>query len=202
MAQSGPRGLALITYPVAVWLCLRFFEQRTAIGLIALLLIPLLVWNIIAARKVRFPLIFQGVIVLAILGTAFFTGNELVLRAVPPLIGLSFTLNFLVSILRGKPLIEQFARMQKEDLAHEEVDYCRRATWYWVVVQALVTALVTGAIFLRETWQWLVAAAPASYVILGLGFALEYTYRRFRFREFNDRNPYDRLLRKLMGASP
>ncbi len=200
LASSVPRALALIIYPVAVWASLRLFEQRTAIGIIALLLVPVLAWNVVVGKQYRFPLIFQGTVVLAILATAFLTGSEMVLRSVPPLIGLSFTLNFFLSIVRGKPLVEIFARMQKDDLGTEEVVYCRRATWYWVGVQVLVTALVTAAVFLEETWQWLVVAAPASYAILGAAFCLEYTYRRWRFREFDSKRPWDRVLAWVMGA--
>jgi uncharacterized membrane protein len=200
LARSGPRALALLLYPVAVWACLRLFDTRTAVGVIALLLVPLLVWNAVLSRGLRFPLVFQGAIVVVILATAFFTDNDVVLRAVPALIAASFTANFLVSLARGRPIVEVFARMHKERLSHEEVVYCRRATWYWVGVQAAVTVLVTAAIFLRQTWQWLVVAAPASYALIGLAFAAEYTYRRWRFREFDVSRPWDRLLLRVMGA--
>jgi uncharacterized membrane protein len=201
MATSGPRALAMLLYPIGVWVCLRLFDQHTAIGLIALMLVPLLVWNVIVARGLRFPLLLQGVAIITILGTAYLVNEPLLLRAVPPLIGLSFTLNFFISLLRGQPLVESFARMQKADLSAQEVTYCRRATWYWVLVLALNTLMVTAAIFLKETWQWLVAAAPASYILIGLAFVAEYVYRKHRFREFDMAKPWDRMLHRVMGGA-
>lgn len=201
MASSGPRAIAMLLYPVGVWASLRLFDQRTAIGIIALMLVPLLVWNVIQTRGLRFPLLLQGGAILAILGSAYVVGEPVLLRAVPPLIGLSFTLNFFISLIRGRPLVESFARMQKPELSQEEITYCRRATWYWVGVLALNTVMVTAAIFLRETWHWLVAAAPASYLLIGLAFLVEYLYRKRRFREFDLRKPWDRILRRVMGES-
>jgi uncharacterized membrane protein len=187
-------------YPVCVWICLKAFDQRTAIGIIALLLIPLLVWNAVLARAIRLPLVLQGVAIIAILGAAYLINEPLLLRAVPPLIGLSFTLNFLLSIIRRQPLVESFARMQKPELSPEEVVYCRRATWYWVVVLALNTLMVSGAVFLREIWQWFVTVAPASYALLGLAFVVEYIYRKHRFREFDASKPWDRVLHRVLGG--
>lgn len=191
----------MLLYPVGVWASLRVFDQHTAIGLIALMLVPLLVWNVIVARGLRFPLMLQGIAIVTILGAAYFIDEPVLLRAVPPLIGLSFTLNFFVSLLRGRPLVESFARMQKSDLTQEEVTYCRRATWYWVAVLTANTIMVTAAIFLKQTWQWLVAAAPASYILIGLAFVAEYVFRRYRFREFDLAKPWDRVLHRVLGGA-
>ncbi|MBW2264020.1 MAG: hypothetical protein JRG91_18820 [Deltaproteobacteria bacterium] len=182
-------------------MCLRTFDQHTAIGLIALMLVPLLVWNVIVARGLRFPLALQGTAIISILAVAYFVDEPLLLRTVPPLIGLSFTLNFFISLVRGRPLVESFARMQKPELSPQEVTYCRRATWYWVAVLASNTMMVTAAIFLNQTWQWLVAAAPASYFLIGFAFVSEYVYRKHRFREFDMGKPWDRMLHRLMGGA-
>jgi uncharacterized membrane protein len=190
----------MVLYPVAVWVCLRTLDQRTAIGLIALMLVPLIVWNAVVREGLRFPILLQGAAILTILAVAYFVNQPLLLRSVPPLIGLSFTLNFLVSIPRGTPLVESFARMQKPVLSDEEVVYCRRATWYWVAVLGTNTLMVTGAIFLKEIWQWFVMAAPASYALIGLAFAAEYVYRKHRFREFDLSKPWDRVLSRVMGG--
>lgn len=194
MASAGARAVAMVAYPSIVFLCLHFLEQRVAMGLIAVLLVPLLVWIAASSRGLRFPVVLQGIVVLSILGTAFLVGKPVILRAVPPLIALSFAMNFLVSILRGRPMVETLARMTKPDLPREEVRYCRNATWYWVGVQILLAALVTAAIFLKEIWQWFVVAAPVPYVIMGVAFAAEYVYRKRRFGDLDPSKPWDRLI--------
>ncbi|HKY91731.1 MAG TPA: hypothetical protein VJM11_11860 [Nevskiaceae bacterium] len=87
------------------------------------------------------------------------------------------------SLRRGRePLITRMARATRTELPADLERYSRQVTVLWVVVLAAQVALAAGlALFASaETWSWYTNVA--SYVVIGAVFAIEYGWRRWRFR--------------------
>lgn len=130
------------------------------------------------------------------------TGEPRMLLLLPSLSQLAFAGVFLGS-LRGTPLVEHFARMQKPELRPEQVRYCRTVTWVWGIV--LTVAAVAGLAL--AAWAplavWTAFTAVGSYVLVGVVSTVEWLVRKIRFREYGSW-PLDRLLASIFPppASP
>ena len=102
--------------------------------------------------------------------------------ALPVLISAALLVTFSVSLVRGMPMIERFARMQNPDLPPDHAVHCRQVTWVWCgffVINGAIAAFlaVRGPLELWTLYSGLIA-----YVLMGVLFAIEYIVRRFRFR--------------------
>ncbi len=145
-------------------------------------------------RQVSIPVLIQTVSTLAMIGGAAITGSQIMLRFTPFGISLVFFAQFAMS-LRSTPIIERFARLKRPDLPPDHVKYCRWLTRMWLLIFIGNSALVFSAAFVEPHWLWAMMVGPASYFYLGTFLAGEYIYRKWRFRDFNQKNPADRALR-------
>lgn len=124
------------------------------------------------------------------------TGEPRALLVLPSLSQAAFAGVFLAS-LRGVPLVEHFARMQKTSLRPEEVRYCRRVTIVWGVTLSAAALFGLALAAWAPIEIWTAFTAVGNYVLVGALFAIEYVYRKYRFREYGSM-PVDRILSKLM----
>ncbi len=142
------------------------------------------------AVALRLPLI---ALVFAVLGWALDDGVWLMI--LPSATQATFGLAFLRS-LKTTPMIETFARMVKPELGPGELSHCRQWTRVWGVY---LLALAAVGLVLAE-WAsleiWTAYVGVASYVLVGLLFAVEYVVRKLRFREYGS-NPLDWVLSRL-----
>lgn len=165
----------------------------------ALKAIPVLVQARPAQRlaALRLPAVAAGSALAGIV-----TGEPRMLLLLPSLSQLAFAGVFLGS-LRGTPLVEHFARMQKPELRPEQVRYCRTVTWVWGIV--LAVAAVGGLAL--AAWAplavWTAFTAVGSYALVGVVSTIEWLVRKIRFREYGSW-PLDRLLASIFppSASP
>lgn len=123
------------------------------------------------------------------------TGEPRALLVLPSLSQAGFASVFLSS-LRGMPLVEHFARMQKPDLTPEQVRYCRSVTTVWGVVLGLAAVIGLALAAWAPIAIWTAFTAVGSYVLVAVVFSTEYVVRKIRFREYG-RMPVDRALAKL-----
>lgn len=135
-----------------------------------------------------------AVAVLTVL-TGVLTGEARALLVLPSLSQAAFAGVFLGS-LRGTPLVEHFARMQKSALSAAEVRYCRAVTVVWGVSLSMAALAGLALAAWAPIAVWTAFTGVGSYVLVGLVFTVEYTVRKIRFREYGSM-PVDRVLSKV-----
>ncbi|CAN5208913.1 hypothetical protein BH11MYX1_BH11MYX1_53540 [soil metagenome] len=142
------------------------------------------------ATALRLPLI---ALVFAVLGWAL--DNGVWLMILPSATQATFGLAFLRS-LETTPMIETFARMVKPELAPSECAHCRQWTRVWGIYLLVLAAIGLALAEWASLKTWTAYVGIASYVLVGLLFAVEYIVRKLRFREYG-RNPLDWVLARL-----
>lgn len=197
--RNGVTDMAVfVLYPVIVFAGLRTVGVRTTALLLFLLLGRRFISLIVSSRSTTVPVLIQSAVIAAIQGAAAATGSELALRASPFLISLTFVAHFALS-LRGTPLVETFARLNRPDLPDDHVSYCRRVTGAWIAVLSVNSLLLLVAMLVQDETTWAILVGPVSYCILGVTFAVEYAYRKRRFQEFRRDSLIDRLLKPFLS---
>lgn len=202
---AGPRVRKLLAvantilavgYPAAVYFGLLHLSPRGVGGLLLALLVPGLLLRFRQARRedvlvvLRLPL----AVVALVAASAIFDDPRFVL-ALPVLINLALLAGF-ASSLRSTPMIERFARMQKPDLAPEQVRYCRHVTQVWIAFFAVNALVSAGLAVFASLKLWALYTGLIAYVLIGVLGASEYIVRKARFREYGT-GLHDRLLARV-----
>jgi uncharacterized membrane protein len=151
-----------------------------------------------AKREQRWAALRLPLVALVSAAVGVFTGEARALLLLPSLSQAAFAGVFLSS-LRGMPLVEHFARMQKAHLAPEEIRYCRTVTIVWGVILSTAALVGLGLAAWGAIAVWTAFTAVGSYVLVGVVFGVEYVVRKIRFREYGSM-PVDRILSKLFPA--
>ena len=103
---------------------------------------------------------------------------------IPAIINLGLLLSFGSTLFFGPPLIETFARRQVDKLSDEELLYCRKLTLLWSVF-FLLNGTVSVITALKKNMEyWVIYNGFISYMLIGLFFSVEMTYRYWRFRNY------------------
>jgi uncharacterized membrane protein len=114
----------------------------------------------------------------------------------PALVSFALLAVFTRSLVKGQPMVERFARLQVDDPTDAEIRYCRRVTIVWCaffLVNALAAAWLAVA---GDLEIWTLYTGFLSYVLVGVLFASEFTYRHWRFRRYLGA-PTDPLFRRV-----
>ncbi len=143
------------------------------------------------------PVVIAGII----------SNSELLFLLLPGCVTVALAGVFIYSLVNPPSMIETFARMSMPDLGERDVRYCRRVTGVWSVFLLLNSLVIFG---LAEAVQngtelfgssprflWTLYAGVVSYVLIGLLFAGEYLYRKWKFRRYGPMWP-EPLMRRLM----
>jgi len=170
-----------VGYPVLVYFGLTHLRARALalVLLVGALAVAALRVRRASVRSVLGPPVAIGV--LLALG-AVLDDARLVL-ALPVLVNAVLLVTFGATLFGAAPvpMIERFARLQKEHLALEERRYCRSVTLVWctffVVNGAIAGGLALGA---PVSW-WAMWTGLLSYVAMGSLFGAEWLVRRTRF---------------------
>lgn len=81
-----------------------------------------------------------------------------------------------------EPLISGFARLARGGvLAPDLQHYTRRLTQVWTLMFALMVVTALSLILLDRIAWWSLVTNVLNYLLIGLLFAVEYAYRRWRF---------------------
>lgn len=103
--------------------------------------------------------------------------SESALRAYPVMVNVLMLMTFGISLVHGRPVIEQLARLRHPDLPPEGVNYTRRVTQVWCGF-FLINGLVATLLGLWASWQvWTWYNGVISYVLMGILFAGEWLLR-------------------------
>jgi uncharacterized membrane protein len=93
-------------------------------------------------------------------------------------------------------MAEKFARLQIDDPTDAEIRYCRRVTIVWCAF-LLANGLAASWLAVAGDLEiWALYTGFLSYVLVGILFASEYTYRHWRFRRYLG-SPTDPLFRRV-----
>ena len=111
----------------------------------------------------------------------------------PVFVNLSLLGVFVSSLQTNTSIIERFARMQVDDLSTEEQRYCRQVTRIWCVFFVVNGGIALILAIFSSVFWWSLYTGVLSYLLIGLLFSVEYTYRKYRFGRY-DSHVLDRVL--------
>jgi uncharacterized membrane protein len=171
-------GLALLAFPLAVWLG----HGRLPDRLLAALLLVLLAARFAAAaflRRSRVLAAAATALAAAAAGCALLPwSGQVPIRYYPVVVSGGIAAVFLGSLATARPLVERIARLTEPALPPQGVAYCRRLTWFW----AGLLAANAAAAFATARWGtlalWTLYNGLISYLILGAAGLGEYLLRR------------------------
>jgi uncharacterized membrane protein len=191
------RILLGITYPALIYIAVSVAQPRT-VAAVALLLIAARLAFTSPGKLVGYVRAL-GLPVLAvafILATAAVWNNPTSLLLTPALVSFTLLAVFTRSLATGQPMAEKFARLQIDDPTDAEIRYCRRVTIVWCAF-FLANGLVASWLAVAGDLEiWALYTGFLSYVLVGILFASEYTYRHWRFRRYLG-SPTDPLFRRV-----
>lgn len=188
--------LLTLAYPALVYAALPIVEPRhLALALLALFALrtalsspPRLAGR---ARALALP----AAAVAVALGASAWCNDAIGLRLTPALVSFGLLGAFAAS-LRGESVVERIARAQLGSLDDEDVRYCRRVTRLWCAF-FLANGVVGGWLAQRgSAAAWAAYTGGIAYLLVGLLYAGEYSYRQWRFRRYLGA-PTDFLFRRV-----
>lgn len=197
------RIVAIAAYPICAYLALRFVEGRFALAALALLIaLPIIIDRSLSrgraqsnesALKATVIIPILSVIVLTIGAAVNAHGLALL---VPVVINGVLLFVFGITLRRGPPIVERFARAVDPDLTEPEVRWCRVWTAIWSAYFALNATMALVLALWFSLYAWGLYNGLFSYIIMGFLFVSEYTARKWRFGRFRTHWP-DRALAGL-----
>lgn len=179
-------SLLSISYPLWVWLLLTY--QRGAVWFAAILLLIgglrlLLAWWFPSPSRF-FPPWWSVVLNLSMMALGLwvlFSGVGTVFQIYPLMVSGGLLAVFGGSLWTDKSMIERFAELYEKNITPQKQAYMRRITQLWCgffTVNLCVSAYTWQAMSL-SAWTWY--NGVISYVLMGLLFFGEYSYRRLIF---------------------
>ncbi|MCP4679004.1 MAG: hypothetical protein GY854_26640 [Deltaproteobacteria bacterium] len=187
----------LLAYPLIVFFGLPHLGVRWTALLLLALMARRFIALVISNRKTSRILLVQAAAMGTIIATAAAIGSAFALHIAPFAVSLTFIALFVTS-LKGTPIIERFARLQKPELPPAEVKYCLNLTKIWIGVLSVNSALLFFAALFTDEKLWAILVGPVSYSLFGTVFSVEYIIRKRRFQDFSRDNFIDMLLKPIL----
>ena len=167
--------LSLIYAPLILFLLKHYPIQAVALGVMvcSVFWLSISVWR---RGDKRFPLFYLGVSVVA-----YSVQSTLVLKLLPLMLALAFTLFLMQSHHKGHSLILHFAkRFSKRPLNALEIAYIERSTLFWVGVSCVNILLHTWMLFMDELY-WGLYASIGWYGLFILAGVIQWLHRHYIF---------------------
>jgi uncharacterized membrane protein len=144
--------------------------------------------------QIRLVVPFFSIVVIYMLGTLL--NNSTYMLYLPFLVSTIFLISFSYGLLYPPNTVEVFARRFVSDLSIEETAYCRRVTLIWVCFLGVngVAAYYTACCTSLRVWS--LYNGFIAYIMVGLLFAVELSYRSWRFRRYTGL-PTDFIFKKV-----
>lgn len=191
--------LVMLAYPFLVYGGLRLLEpRRLAVGLGGALLLRELTRSRAGSSS---PLLVPLVVVGAILGLAAVFNDGRFLLFVPVLINTTLLIGFARTLVAGPTMVESLARRRGAHLSAESVVYCRRVTAVWSAFFLVNAAVILWLALRAPLEHWALYTGLVAYLLVGALFAIEATYRAWRFRRYEG-DVTDVFFRKLFPPKP
>jgi uncharacterized membrane protein len=191
------RILLGIAYPALIYLAVSVAQPRTVAAVALLFITARLVFTSPGKLFDYIRALGRPVLAVAvILVVAAVWNSPTSLLFTPALVSFALLASFSRSLVAGQPMAEKFARLQNEDPTEAEIRYCRRVTIAWCaffLANGLAAAWLAVA---GDLEIWALYTGFLSYVLVGILFASEVTYRHWRFRRYFGA-PTDPFFRRL-----
>jgi uncharacterized membrane protein len=153
------------------------------------------------ARGLPSPLLTPLVLVGGVFALALVFNEGRFFLFVPVLINGALLLSFARTLRGGPSMVESLARRRFGDIPPAHLAYCRRVTVVWCVFFALNAALILALALRAPLAYWTVYTGIVAYVLVGLLFTAEMTYRAWRFRRYEG-EVTDVIFRRLFPPAP
>ncbi|MDR2105410.1 MAG: hypothetical protein LBP51_06625 [Deferribacteraceae bacterium] len=128
-------------------------------------------------RRGKNPLALVFAILCSIFAAALLLLNSVAAAKLYPIaVNLVLLLFFSLSLIYPPSAAERFARLKQPDIPNVAVQYCRKVTIVWCLF-FIFNASVSFATTRFSTQVWTIYNGFASYILIGLLFAVEFGYR-------------------------
>lgn len=170
-------ALLLALYPVLTWLGLQVFPPALLLSILLGLLIlrALLIWWRGGAARVWATTTLLAALLIA--AGAYWLGDMISLRFYPALMSAIVASVFCLSLIVGRPLIEQLARLREPNLPPQGVRYTRYLTAIWVGILLINGLIATWTALYASFETWALYNGLLSYLFMGSVFIIEYLIR-------------------------
>jgi uncharacterized membrane protein len=181
-------------HPLFIYFGLKLYSSRLVALFIGIFITVHFLVKEKAMYQVHLLMFFLIIIVICVL--SMFLNSNIFILYLPCFISASLLASFGSSLLYPPTTVETFARMLVSELSPEEIVYCRRVTMIWILFFLLngTTALYTACCTSLALWS--LYNGLIAYIIMGLLFGAELSYRSWRFRRYAGL-PTDFLFKKL-----
>ena len=191
-----------LCYPLVVYAGLRAVRARDLALVLGLLLVARLAqsWRRRDRQTtMRVALPTAAVAVVVLLAGVLDDGR--LFLSVPVFVNLTFLVTFTRTLRHGPSMVETLARLQYSSLAPGGESYCRRVTIVWCVFFAVNVVVIASLAMAGALAAWTLYTGLLAYVAMGCLFAIEMTYRSWRFRHYTGA-PLDALFRRIFPPLP
>lgn len=174
------RGLVVASYPITVYLGLRYGHGRVVIALLAALTLASLAYRL-RSRQRDATVLLPPLLVMLLLVVSWVWGDNTLLLALPVVVNVVLLVAFGRTLMLKTSMVERYARLIEPNLSDDRRAHCRQITWVWVcffAANATVTAAVAG---FGSVELWALHTGILSYVAMGVLFAGEWWLRERRF---------------------
>jgi len=184
----------VLFYPFLVYFGMTLYSSRIIASLIGMSLIGNFLMQNSRIYQTRLIVPFFAIIVSYMIGILL--NSSTYMLYLPLLVSSIFLISFSYSLLSPPNTIEVFARRLVSDLSIEETAYCRRVALIWVCFLGVngVAAYYTACCTSLKIWS--LYNGFITYIMMGLLFAVELSYRSWRFRRYAGL-PTDFIFKKL-----
>ncbi|MFB2754648.1 hypothetical protein ACE02G_13490 [Shewanella xiamenensis] len=168
-------ALALIAYPVAVYLGLNYLPTGTIALVLCLLLVVRLMLQKQRVKTLALPLLVG----IALTAGSFAAKRSDWLLYYPVVINLTMLALFSYSLYQGPSMIERFARLKEPDLPDETIGYLKKVTLLWCGLFILNGSMAAYTAAFTSLATWTLYNGLIAYVLMGLLLGGEWLYRSF-----------------------
>ncbi|MBP2197259.1 hypothetical protein [Pantoea cypripedii] len=171
-------GIALLAWPLLVWLALTYPQWRLLLLLLALLF-ALRVWSLRHSHgaMARIGLLMALVGSVLCLASLMLRGQHLLLWY-PVVVNALMLLLFASSLWRGMPLVERIARLREPQLPARAVRYTRRVTQVWCGFFVFNGGVALMTCLLADLRLWTLWNGCISYLLMGALMGSEWLLRQ------------------------
>jgi uncharacterized membrane protein len=196
MVSNVFQGVFYLSYPLIVYFA------YTRLGARALAVCLLALYGISIALRLRDSateigrLLRQHLPLALLIAVALGTGNATVLLFLPVVVSLYLLWTFSMSLRKGMPMIEKFARIVEDDLPDFTLPYCRKVTIVWCVFLTFNASCVAALAVKAPLEWWAVYTGLVAYLLVAALIAGEFIVHKVWFRYFES-SLLDRALARI-----
>lgn len=170
---NGLLGFLVVLYPFVVFGGVHYFSPRS----VALALILLLILRFVITTPSGLPK-WTYLLALIPLVPSWWLDSSFFLRWQPVIVNASLGFVFALTLWKGTPLVERFARLKRPDLPQEGVLYCRKVTQIWVVFLFLNGGMALYTTLFCRFEIWALYNGLIAYILMGALGLGEWLVRR------------------------